>query len=203
MKNITYRLLLAVLMLTVAAGATTIDVTYTPQVTLQTGDSLLFTLSAELASCGHPSQYPGEIEMILGSMPLGGPTESIPNTSSVYIPGILFTGAIESQNGAVSIPLDDPDTARVGLPTGDLLLTPGSRSGGSYSGPIDMLSAEVTLTTQQAAALFSSGDVEIDLQNIGAPITFGYPNSPISTRLHRFPDQRRWLTKPRRENRGC
>ena len=47
-------------MLTVAAGATTIDVTYTPQVTLQTDDSLLFTLSAELASCGHPSHIPAK-----------------------------------------------------------------------------------------------------------------------------------------------
>lgn len=164
-----------------AAAASTIDETNTSQVTLQTGDSLIFTLSSSVFSSGGNLQYPGEMEMVLGSMPLGGPVESLPGTSSVYIPGILFTGVVQSANGAVSIPLDDPAAARLGLPTGDMLLTPGAVSDGSYSGPIDLLSADITLTTPEAAALFSSGDIEIELQNSGAPITFGYSGSPLST----------------------
>jgi len=104
---------------------------------------------------------------------------SLPGTSGVYMPGILFTGTIESQNGSVSITLADPDAARLGLPTGDMLLTPGSRSGGSYSGPIDLLSAGVTISSQESAALFSSGEAVIELHNVGAGITFGYPGSSL------------------------
>src|SRR5271165_3300120 len=121
------------------ATATTVDVTNASQVTLGTGDSLLFYVSSSLPSTHGPA-YPGEIEMLLGGMPLGGPVDSVPGTSSVYMPGILFTGAIESPNGGLSMPLADSNAARMGLPAGDLLLTPGSHSGGSYSGPVDLLS---------------------------------------------------------------
>jgi hypothetical protein len=171
---------LAVLLVSIApAMAATMNVTADSQVTLGTGDSLIFTLSTDYANCSGGCQYPSEIEMLLGSLPLGGPVAPIPGTSSVYMPGILFTGAIESENGGISIPLTDPDAARVGLPTGDILLTPGSRSGGSYSGAIDLLSADATLGSAQSAALFASGDFTIDLHNIGAPITFGYPGTLI------------------------
>ena len=183
MKILTAPFLLVALVLASIAPATasTVNVTNDSQVTLGTNDSLIFTLSTNDSSCGHGSTYPGEIEMILGGMPLGGPVASIPGTSGVYMPGILFTGTLESQNGSDSILLTDPDAARLGLPTGDVLLTPGSRSGGSYSGPIDLLSAEATLSPAEAAALFSSGEVVIDLHNTGAPITFGYPGSSIAS----------------------
>jgi hypothetical protein len=163
------------------AKASLIDVTNASQVTVDTNSSLLFYISQDLTSSGHESTYPGEIEMILGGMPLGGPLASIPGTSGVYMPGILFTGTIASANGGNSMALADADAARLGLPSGDMVLTPGSVSGGSYSGPIDLLSAEVTLSTVEAAALFSSGDVVIDLYNTGAPITFGYPGSSIAS----------------------
>jgi hypothetical protein len=183
MNNQTALLVLPALLLAVIAPAKgdLINVTNSPQVTLGAGDSLIFYISSDLPSCGHQSQYPSEIEMILGSMPLVGPPAPIPGTSGVYLPGFLFTGTIESQNASVSIPLTDPDAGRLGLPTGDMLLTPGSQSGGPYSGPIDLLSAEVTISAQEAAALFASGEVAIDLHNIGAPITFGFSGSPIAT----------------------
>jgi len=180
MNNLTARYLLFAFLLASIATASTINVTNDSQVTLQTNDSLIFTLSTD-SCCGHGSTYPGQIDMILGSMPLGGPVASIPGTSGVYVPGILFSGSVESQNGSESIALTDPDAARLGLPTGDMLLTPGSRSGGSYSGPIDLLSANVTLSAADTAGLFSSGEVVIDLQNLGAPITFGYPGSSIAS----------------------
>ncbi|MGO9786795.1 MAG: hypothetical protein ACLPL5_08310, partial [Stellaceae bacterium] len=129
--------------------------------------SLLFDISAACTFCGPGSSYPGEVEILLGGMPLDGPVASIPGTSGVYISGVLFTGTIESQDGSVSIPLTDPDATRLGLPAGDLLLTPGSVSGGSYSGPVDLLSAEVALTAQEAAELFASGEAVIDLHNAG------------------------------------
>ena len=182
MKNLTAPLLLVALVLASIAPATasTINVTNDSLVTLQTNDNLLFYIS-DNSSGGHGSTYPGEIEMLLGSMPLGGPVSSIPGTSGVYMPGILFTGTLESQDGSISIPLTDSDATRLGLPAGDMLLTPGSRSGGSYSGPIDLLSADVTISSLEAAALFASGEVVIDLHNTGAAITFGYPGSPIAS----------------------
>jgi len=166
-------LLFAILLAPIApAMASTLDVTTDSMVTLGTGDSLIFTLSA--------SQYPGEIEMLLGGMPIGGPVQSIPGTSGVYMPGILLTGTLESLNGSVSIPFTDPNAVRLDLPTGDMLLTPGSQSGGSYSGPIDLISGEVAVSSQEAAQLFASDEFVIDVQNEGSPITFGYAGSTIA-----------------------
>jgi hypothetical protein len=175
MRQLTARYLLLISLSATLAAASTIDVTNNSQVTLGAGDSLIFTLS------GGDTSYPGEIEMLLGGMPLAGPVASIPGTSGVYMPGILFSGALESQDGSDSISLTDSNAARLALPTGDIVLTPGSRSGGSYSGPIDLLSAEVTLTAAESSALFSSGEVTIELQNIGAPITFGYPGTSLAS----------------------
>lgn len=155
------------------AVASPINVTNSSLVTLQTNDSLLFSIASDCP--------PAQIDILLGGMPLSGPLASIPGTSGVYVPGILFSGTLESQDGSISIPLTDPDATRLGLPAGDLLLTPGSRSGGSYTGPIDLLSAAVTLTPQEAAALFTSGEAVIDLQNIGAAITLGYSGAPIGS----------------------
>jgi len=153
------------------AVASPINVTNSSLVTLQTNDSLLFSIASDCS--------PAQMQILLGGVPLSEPLASIPGTSGVYVPGILFSGTLESQDGSLSIPLTDPDATRLGLPAGDMLLTPGSRSGGSYSGPIDLLSAAVTLTPQEAATLFTSGEAVIDLQNIGAAITFGYSGVPI------------------------
>jgi len=64
--------------------------------------------------------------------------------------------------------------------------------------PIDLLSAEVAIGSQQDAALFASGEVAIELQNTGAPITFGYPGATISSDFNRFPHQPRRIPKHRR-----
>ena len=166
--------LLAILLSIAPATASPIDVTNSSLVTLQTNESLLFYISSD-------HSYPAELQILLGGTPLGGPVASISGTSGVYVAGILFSGTLESQDGSVSIPLTDPDATRLNLPTGDMLLTPGSRSGGSYSGSIDLLSAAVTLSPQEAAALFASGEAVIDIRNTGAAITFGYSGAPIGS----------------------
>ncbi|HUE01924.1 MAG TPA: hypothetical protein VMR62_20310 [Bryobacteraceae bacterium] len=173
MKNCLARFSLPVLLLGSIATAATFDVTNSYEVTVTSGASLIFYISSD-------NMFPGEVEMLLGAMPLGGPMASIPGTSEVYMPGFLFTGTIDSVNGAVSIPLTDPDASRLGLPAGDILLTPGWRSGGSYSGSVDLFSADVSLSPAEAAALFSGGEFVIDLHNIGAPITLGYPGTTIA-----------------------
>jgi len=181
MKNSMTRFLICALPLVLIspALANVVNVTNTAEVTLGNNDSLLFYITDPGASPCRPT-YPSEIEMVIGSLPLGGPVESIPGTSGGYVQGWLFSATLVSADGSVSIPLSDPDATRLGLPAGTLLLTPGSVSGGSYSGPIDLVSADVSLTPHQAAALFGSGEAMIELTNIGDGVTFGYPGTEIS-----------------------
>ena len=82
--------------------ASSIVVTGDSQVTLQPGGSLLFYISSDYAShapAGSP--YPGEIDIVLGGLPQSGPVASIPGTSAVYTPGVVFSGTLESLNGAI------------------------------------------------------------------------------------------------------
>jgi len=183
MNNWIKRLLIPSVLLAafVPARANFIDVTHNSQVTLGNNDDLIFDISLASFAANSGSSYPGEIEILLGGMPLGGPVASIPGTSVVYMPGAAFSASIESANGSVSIPLTDANATRLGLPSGDLVMVPGSVSGGSYSGPIDLISGEVTLSSQQAAELFASGDPTIDIHNTGGSVTFGYPGGSITS----------------------
>ena len=87
MSNLTAPLsLLAVLLASIApAAASTIDVTNNSTVTVGTNDDLLFYISSNNASSGQAPSYPGEIEILLGGMPLGGPVASIPGLSLIHI----------------------------------------------------------------------------------------------------------------------
>jgi hypothetical protein len=184
MNNLAAPLSLCAILLAyfVPATAGTINVTGDSQVTVGTGDSLTFYIS-DNSSGSQTLSYPGEIQVLLGGMPLGGPVASIPGTSGVYMSGFVFDGTLESQNGAVSVPLTDPNATRLGLPNGDMLMTPGSRSGASYSGAIDLVSAEVIVGSQQDATLFATNEVMIDFLNTGASFTFGYAGTSIGSDL--------------------
>ncbi len=59
-------------------------------------------------------------------------------------------------------------------------MIPGSRSGSSYSGPIDLISGSTNLSHHQAATLFASGEAVIRLDNLGGSVTFGYPCTTIA-----------------------
>lgn len=175
MNNLSARILVAGILIAwiTPATASTILVTENSQVTLSHGDRLLIEISAGDAT-------PAEVRIVLGGMPFGGPASPIPGTSGVYMSSILFSGTLESPDGSISIPLSDANAARLGLPSGDLLMVPGSHSGGSYSGPVDLLSATATLISPDAAALFASGEAVIDLHNIGGSVTLGYAGSHIA-----------------------
>ena len=180
MKTLMNRFLIGALPLVMIspAMASLLNVTNSSEVALNSGDSLLFYISDPSSNNCH--SYPTEIDMVIGSLPLGGPVDAIPGSSGVYFSGWLFSATLESADGSVSIPLTDPDSVRLGLSAGTLLLTPGSVSGGSYDGPVDLLTADVTLTSAQARELFGTGEAVIDIRNIGDAITFGYPSSTIT-----------------------
>jgi hypothetical protein len=161
--------------------AATVDVTGASQVAVPYDSSLLFDVMSDYAAHAPlDSPYPGQVSMVLGGLPVGQPLAPIPGTSSVYNQGILFSGTLESLDGSIVIPLFDSNAARLGLPAGEMVLGPGYRSGGSYSGPISLLSASATLSPSEAAALFCSGEAVLRLRNLGADITFGYSETPIT-----------------------
>lgn len=169
-------------------SAGTIDVTANSLVTLHHGGSLIFEAGAwnygpQAASYGLTSLYPGEISIMLGGLPVAGPVAPIPGTSSVYTTGALFSGTLESLDGSIVIPLVDPNAARLGLPNGDLLLGPGSRSGGSYTGPTSILLASAVVSSAEAAALFASDTFVLRIRDLGGDITFGFPGAPITSAL--------------------
>jgi len=164
--------------------ASTLVVTQDSQVSVQPGNDLLFYVDSDYSShATSPSPYPGEIDIVLGGLPLSGPLAPIPGTSAVYTPGVVFSGTLESLDGSISIPLLDPDAARLGLPAGDMVLGTGYRSGGDYTGPISALAGTVVLSSPEAAALFASGEVVLDFRALDGSFTFGYPGSPISGAL--------------------
>jgi hypothetical protein len=172
--------------LPLAAG--TIDVTPDSQVTLQAGDSLEFQAgSANYAfnaqRYGLSSPYPGQMAILLAGLPASGPVAPIPGTSMVYTTGILFSGTLESVDGSVVIPLSDPNAARLGLPAGDMVLEPSYRSGGSYTGPTSVLTASVTVSSAEAAALFGSGEFLLRFRDVDGGMTFGFAGSPIASAL--------------------
>jgi len=171
------------------------DVTADAQVTVQENESLIIGLgvwnyASQASAAGLASPYPTEISFSLGGLPDGLPTSTIPGTSATYTPGMLFSATLESVDGSYSMPLFDSDAALLGLPDGDLVLGNGSRSGGSYSGPISDLSATVTLSSAESAELFSAASLApwseafvIRLVNVGEDVTFGYSGSPITSAL--------------------
>ena len=170
------------LMALASLRAGTIDVTSDSQVTLHPHQSLLFYLSSDYASHAPlESPYPGQIEVLFGCLPLDSPTAMIPGTSAPYIPGILFSGTLESLDGSIAIPLFDSNAARLGLPAGDMVLTTGYRNGGAYSGSISALTGSLVLSSQEAAELFSVKDFVIRLRDLQGEVTFGYPGSPLTT----------------------
>jgi len=190
MKPLAILALLWVSLAPLTAG--NIDVSADSQVTLQNSESLTVSLgvwnyASAAASAGLASIYPAGISFTLGGLPDGSPSDAIPGTSATYTPGMLFSATLESLDGSISIPLIDSNAALLGLPGGDLVLTTGSRSGGSYTGPISLLSGTVTLSSAESAELFSAATLqpwseafEIRLVNAGDEFTFGYPGSTLA-----------------------
>ena len=118
------------------------------------------------------------------------PTAASCNARVSQYSSVIFSASLESLDGSYSIPLFDSDAALLGLPDGDLVLGTGYRSGGSYSGPIAVLSATVMLSSAEAADLFSATALQpwseafvIRLVNVGDDVTFGYSGSPITSAL--------------------
>jgi hypothetical protein len=180
MRNGTLAVLLFGMLGASMASASGINVMGDSQVSLAPGDSLLFYLSSSFSSYAPAGSCPGEVSALLSGLPLKQTPAPIPGTSGVYLPGLLLEGTLESLNGSVAIPLLDSNAARLGLPAGDLLLTPGADSAGTYSGAIVDHSAAALISSPDAAAKFSSGEFVLQIQALNGNITFGYPGSPIT-----------------------
>ena len=80
---------------------------------------------------------------------------ALPSSTGTYFDGLLLEGWLVSRDGAVSVPLYDPNAAMLGLPLGSLLVMPGTFQAGGGS-PLDVavIAASVQLDEATAAALF-------------------------------------------------
>jgi hypothetical protein len=94
--------------------------------------------------------------------------------------GSLFEGWLESLDGAVSVPFDDPNADLLGLPAGSLLVSPGTfAAGGRASFDVAVIDGYVYLSEAQSQALFGSNignynsAAQIVLLNMGEGFMLG------------------------------
>ena len=94
--------------------------------------------------------------------------------------GSLFEGWLESLDGTVSVPFDDPNAGLLGLPAGSLLVSPGTfGAGGGDPFDVAVIDGYVYLSEAQSQALFGSNignynsAAEIVLLNMGQGFMLG------------------------------
>jgi hypothetical protein len=94
--------------------------------------------------------------------------------------GSLFEGWLESSDGTVSVPFDDPNADLLGLPAGSLLVSPGTfAAGGGAPFDVAVVDGFVYLSEAQSQALFGSNigsyndAAQIVLLNMGDGFSLG------------------------------
>ena len=167
------------------------NVTAWNSVTLNSGYELIVNFGTWTYSSNNPGYpaVPTSLQFEAYGPRVAGGLSSVPNSSAQYFSGFRVTAYLESADGSVVVPLNDPNATRVGLPGGTLLLTPGTYSGSNGSVAVSMLSATVTLSESTAESLFGpnaaqpwSSDARIVLVNEGNPLSLGLGgSSPIES----------------------
>jgi hypothetical protein len=104
---------------------------------------------------------------LVGSVPSGSATASIPGSSQSYFTGILAQASLESLDGSVSLPLFDADSWRLGFSTGTLV----ADSTGSNT---FVIFAQVAVSLNASEAIFgTTGQAQFVVQNLGNAFTIG------------------------------
>ena len=85
-----------------------------------------------------------------------GQTAFVTGSSAEYYPRYLLQGWVESLDGSVSVPLEDPLAAAVGYSSGTLLLAPGVSDSGASELDVGIISAVVDLSPEMSEALFGT-----------------------------------------------
>jgi hypothetical protein len=135
-------------------------------------------LTVDFAMPGFDPNNPGAVFPttigleLVGTVPFGSKTAPIPGSSQSYFTGILMQAALRSKDGAVSLPLFDADSWRLGLATGTLVAdSTGLDADGNQTA---IIFAQVAVSLNASQAIFgASGQAEFVIQNLGGLFTIG------------------------------
>jgi hypothetical protein len=146
-----------------SSGAARADI-----IQLSSGQELTVIFAVPGFSAGNTASLPTTVSVELaGFAAPGAATGAIPGSSADYYPSILLQGSLQSLNGAISLPLFDADSWRLGMSTGNLVAD--SSSGGGAT-----VYADAALSLTLAQSIFgTSGEAEFVIQNEGSALTIG------------------------------
>jgi hypothetical protein len=161
-------------------AARTVDVSSEETAWVHTGAKISIEFSIWNYGVNNPgsSPYPTDLSLMLLTQQPAETNSSIPWTSATYYEDYLFSAALESLDGSVSVPLNDELMAYLGLEAGKLVLGPGTTSMASSSGgEVGVLFGNMHLTQDVSAALFGSDlAARIVLRNLGQGVWIGVGN---------------------------
>ncbi len=176
--------MLPILMLlaTLRLGASSIDATNLPGVSFDARSELSIDFGVRSYGANNPGfpPYPTTVGLLIaGAEPSVSDLATIPGTSIQYFSGYVFQGWLEASDGSASIPLYDPDAVLLGLPAGDLLLTPGTVTARGNTFDVAVLNASVSMSLEDSEALFGSNiasyndAASFELSDLGQSFSIG------------------------------
>jgi hypothetical protein len=172
-------------------GGTISSVTNLNSVTIPAGAELVINFGTWTYAANNPGYSPDPTVLSFEAYgaPIAGPVLAVPNSSAQYFSGYQFSGYLESADGSVIAPLNDPDASKSGYGAGTLLVTPGRYSGPDGTAPVSVLSASITLSQSVSQTLFGTyvatpwmSSAKIVLKNTGPDFILGLGgNTPIGS----------------------
>jgi hypothetical protein len=170
-------LLFALSQIALPLAARTFDLTDAESARLRTGATVSIDFGVWTYAQNNPgaSPYPTSLELMILAPALTSDAAAIPDSTLQYFPGWLFEARLESLDGSAPVPFHDAAAARLGLPDGLLLVTPGTHQGREVA----LISASLAMSPAAAEALFGQNlgnyndAARIWLSNLGEPLDIG------------------------------
>lgn len=124
--------------------------------------------------------YPVELQLqVVGPGIDNRPVSAIAGSNAEYYPGYLLEARLESLDATISVPFSDPQGAQLGLPSGLLLVKPGTLTVNGEQIPIITIDGVVNLSLSVSEAVFDpsiagyAAAARIRLRNLGADLVLG------------------------------
>ncbi len=161
-SRISFLLLLAGA-LTAPLGASIVNDTNATDVSLHTGEDLLFRVSIQ--------DY--QNEALLFGAPMLPTSFSFTLVTAPTDSAVQFQAGLESDNGSNADILPQ-----------SLTLEPGTFDSGNYSGPVSTLSGSFSLSSSQSNSLFAGGTAFLVITDLGGNVTIGLPPYTLTDDLY-------------------
>ncbi len=149
-------------------------------ITLSPGSSLTVDFSMPGFDPSNPGAlFPTTIGLeLVGTVPSGSTTSSIPGSTQTYFSGIMLQASLKSMDGTVSLPLFDADAWRLGLSTGTLVAD-------SMGGNSAIASAQVAVSLNQSEAIFgTTGQAEFVINDVAGEFIIGLGPGLFASERH-------------------